>query len=172
MRAAFNAGAQQTAPARSAGVPDTGVPMGARSLGTTNILTLQFGGDRLPPRMAGAFVGGMGPAMASRDAEVPVAPTAAAFRTLADRWRIESEQIGPTSDLALLLMLPSYQKIIALGTSAVPHILAELQARPHHWWWALEMITGENPVPPESMGKSRAVREAWLGWGRARGYLA
>src|ERR1022692_3728784 len=94
------------------------------------------------------------------------------FRELADQWQIEREQVGPTSDLTRLLVLPSYLSIIALGRDAVPFVLAELEARPDHWWCALEAMAGENPVPPESKGRSRAVRDPWLAWGRTRGYLA
>lgn len=97
---------------------------------------------------------------------------ARSFRTLSEQWKAERKEIGPTSDLTRLFGLPSFLSIIALGSDAVPFIVAELDARPDHWWCALEVLTRENPVPPESRGRSRAVRDAWLAWGRSRGYLA
>jgi len=64
---------------------------------------------------------------------------------------------------------PAYQQIIALGPPVIPLILRELRERPDHWFWALNAITGEDPVGPED-DFDQAV-EAWLRWGRERGYL-
>jgi len=97
-------------------------------------------------------------------------PVEVEFHRLADRWRVERMQ-SPTSDLRRILMLPSYLQIITLGKSAIPSILAEFQARPHHWWLALEAISRENPVSPASKGNLDAIREAWLEWGRANRYI-
>jgi hypothetical protein len=36
--------------------------------------------------------------------------------------------------------------------------------------WALPEITGVNPVPPADAGKIAKMSEAWLNWGKARGY--
>ncbi len=68
-------------------------------------------------------------------------------------------------------MLHPYQQIIGLGREAVPFILKEYQLRPHHWWWALESITGENPTTPQMKGDFQAIRMAWLDWGKRRGYI-
>jgi len=43
-------------------------------------------------------------------------------------------------------------------------------SHPHHWLWALYVITEEDPAP-EGATFDEAV-EAWLGWGQQRGYLA
>jgi len=37
------------------------------------------------------------------------------------------------------------------------------------WFWALNAITGTDPVPAGSTFQEAA--EAWLKWGRERGYL-
>jgi hypothetical protein len=66
-------------------------------------------------------------------------------------------------------MHPAYQRIIGLGTAAVPLILAELEKDLDQWFWALKAITGEDPVPPESRGKMREMADAWLNWGRKKG---
>jgi hypothetical protein len=75
------------------------------------------------------------------------------------------------SNSAQMAMLRPYQKIIGMGRDAVPLILGELQREPDQWFWALEAITDENPVPAEAAGKVRLMAEAWLEWGREHGYL-
>ena len=38
------------------------------------------------------------------------------------------------------------------------------------WFWALEAITEENPVPPAA-GKVREMARAWVDWGKRQGLL-
>jgi hypothetical protein len=66
-------------------------------------------------------------------------------------------------------MLWPYQQIIGMGPGAVPLILAELSQETDHWFWALEAISSENPVPPEAAGDVEKAAEAWLDWGRRKG---
>jgi hypothetical protein len=65
-----------------------------------------------------------------------------------------------------MAMLEPYQRIIGMGPAVVPLILEELEREPGHWFWALESITEQNPVPPESAGKVGQMAEAWTRWGR------
>jgi hypothetical protein len=51
---------------------------------------------------------------------------------------------------------------------AVPLILDGLRREPDHWFWALEAITDENPVPAEAAGKVREMAKAWIDWGQQR----
>jgi len=67
-------------------------------------------------------------------------------------------------------MHPAYQQIIGLGPPALPLILAELDRELDHWFWALKAISGEDPVPIESRGNMREMANAWLKWGREKGY--
>lgn len=69
------------------------------------------------------------------------------------------------------LLFLQYSKIIGLGLAAVPLILDELQQQPDHWFWALEAITGENPVSKDDVGDIEASTSAWIHWGRENGYL-
>jgi hypothetical protein len=71
-----------------------------------------------------------------------------------------------------MAMLRPYQEIIGMGLPVVPLILEELQAEPDHWYWALQAITGENPVPAEVDGDMRRIRDAWLEWGRQQGLIS
>jgi hypothetical protein len=86
---------------------------------------------------------------------VPAAGTPEKFRALCAEWKSQAR----------------YQRIIGLGLPAVPLILEELNREPDHWFWALESITGENPVPAEAMGRVPQMAEAWVQWGRRHGLL-
>jgi hypothetical protein len=68
-----------------------------------------------------------------------------------------------------MVLHPAYQRIIGMGTAAVPFLLCELERRPDHWFWALTAITGADPVKPEHRGKLREMANAWLKWGKEQG---
>jgi hypothetical protein len=91
------------------------------------------------------------------------------FQRLAAEWRAQSRHLSNTAQMALL---QPYQRIIGMGLPAVPLILEELQREPDQWFWALEAITEENPVPPEAAGKVRLMAQAWIDWGKQRGLVA
>jgi hypothetical protein len=88
------------------------------------------------------------------------------FQQLSAEWKAKSHHMSNTAQMA---MLRPYQRIIGMGLPAVPLILAELAQQPDQWFWALEAITGENPVPPEAAGNVRLMAQAWLDWGKTRG---
>lgn len=91
------------------------------------------------------------------------------FEQWKNDWKSQSRYLSNTAQMA---MLWPYQRIIGLGSVAVPLILAELGRETDHWSWALEAITGENPVPAETAGDVHAAAEAWLEWGREKGLVA
>ena len=91
-----------------------------------------------------------------------------AFRPLAEKWKRETAIV---SSVSKKMRHPAYREIIALGTGAVPLILAELSKRPDHWFAALEEITGENPVSlTEKRDLTNAI-QAWVNWGTRNGYM-
>src|SRR5438270_5309892 len=90
------------------------------------------------------------------------------FLELAEQWRRETAVLSSVSKKALH---PAYQRIIGMGPAAIPLILRELQRSPGHWFWALTAITGEDPIRPEDAGDVQKMTEAWLDFGRAKGYL-
>jgi hypothetical protein len=90
--------------------------------------------------------------------------TQAMFRMLAGEWKEQTRTAS--SDFMAIVMNRSYQRIISLGYDAVPLIMAELVSEPDHWGWALQAITGVNPVPEEADGDIDAIANAWLNWGR------
>ena len=95
-------------------------------------------------------------------------PLAATFSELVERWRAETAFLSSVNELVLH---PAYQRIIGLGPAAVPLLLSELQRQPDHWFWALHAITGENPVPATDAGNVQKMADAWLKWGKERGYV-
>jgi len=90
------------------------------------------------------------------------------FQALRDQWRAETRFV---SSWTARVLHPAYQRIIGMGKDVLPLLLAELNERPSHWSAALEAITRENPVPEEDRGNIPLVAEAWLAWGRNRGYV-
>jgi len=90
------------------------------------------------------------------------------FQELRDDWKSRTRHLSNTGQIAMVF---SYQSIIGMGLAAVPMILAELENEPDHWFWALEAITGENPVSVNDAGDIQASANAWIQWGRQNGQL-
>ena len=90
------------------------------------------------------------------------------FFDLKSRWETETAILSSITEIA---MHPAYQQIIGMGQSAIPLILAEMNERPGHWFWALKSITGEDPVLPEQRGKIKEMTKTWLNWGREQGFF-
>lgn len=100
----------------------------------------------------------------------PIVDTAdleATFLKLAEQWRRET---GMMSLVMKMSMHPAYQRIIGMGQAVVPLILRDLEKEPDHWFWALQAITGANPVKSEQRGRLQQMAQAWLQWGRENGY--
>jgi hypothetical protein len=96
-----------------------------------------------------------------------VAPDVRAkFETLARRWRDETMF---TSNVHELVLNPNYQRIIALGTPAIPLLLEALPAEPTRWLWALKTIAGTDPADGET--EPDRVVDAWLAWGRRHAFV-
>jgi hypothetical protein len=89
------------------------------------------------------------------------------FKRLAAQWQTESEFMSSMTDM---VMLPSYQRIIGLGREAVPLLLRELERQPDYWFWALQAVTGHDPVNAADRGDLRKMSAAWLVWAKREGY--
>ena len=72
------------------------------------------------------------------------------FKRLAKEWRIDT---GMLSLVTQKSMHPADRRIIGMGQPVVPMILRDLEQKPDHWFWALRVITGDNPVKPEQRGR-------------------
>jgi hypothetical protein len=94
----------------------------------------------------------------------------ATFQSLYKRWM---EEAGFSSSSTDIVLNSAYQRIIGMGQSALPLIFAQLRKegpKPDQWFWALEAITRENPVPREFWTNRRLVAGYWLDWADAHGY--
>jgi hypothetical protein len=90
------------------------------------------------------------------------------FHRLTADWKEQSRYL---SDSRRMVMLRPYQSIIGMGLPVVPLILEGLLMEPHFWFWALEMITEENPVPESAGGDVKQIADAWIAWGRREGLI-
>jgi hypothetical protein len=91
------------------------------------------------------------------------------FNRLAEIWKRDTAHL---SNITRRAMHPAYQRIIGMGSGAVPLILEEFRkGQLDDWFWALSAITGENPITADLAGNVEGMAEAWLRWGRATGYL-
>ena len=91
------------------------------------------------------------------------------FVAHAERWRKETAIFSSVSDIVLN---PSYQRIIGMGPDVVPLILRDLEKTNDHWFWALEAITGQNPITEDDRGRVKQMAKRWLEWGKAQQILA
>lgn len=95
---------------------------------------------------------------------------AALFQQLASQWRKER---GATSSITQMATCLSYQRVIGMGEKAIPLILRQLENEgddPDHWFWALQAITREDPVPEDARGNMKEMARAWLDWAYMAGY--
>jgi hypothetical protein len=106
---------------------------------------------------------------ASESLTTPVsnADLEATFLQLSQQWRHET---GMLSVVSKMVIHPAYQRIIGMGQPVIPLIFRELEREPDHWFWALQSITGENPVSVDRQGNITQMAAAWLEWGTAHGY--
>ena len=107
------------------------------------------------------------------------------FSELSRQWILET---AFHSNDYFIVNHPGYEQIVALGEAALPLIFRELESggTAVHWPLVLSAITGADPTPPpkplSSLGwvtlsssgwvalDIKAIREAWLQWGRDQGY--
>jgi hypothetical protein len=88
------------------------------------------------------------------------------FASLARQWKNDTKAV---SSLSAMFMHPAYQRIMAMGESAVPFILRELRDRSGHWFYALRYIAGQDiAAGTDTISNARA---AWLEWGYKNGYI-
>jgi hypothetical protein len=90
------------------------------------------------------------------------------FRELSDEWQADVAHLSSTT---ARVQHPAYREIIAMGPRVVPLLLRELERRPNHWFAALRSLTGADPVAAAERGQLGPMAEAWIKWGRERGYV-
>ncbi|CAN5277008.1 hypothetical protein BH24GEM2_BH24GEM2_10810 [soil metagenome] len=83
------------------------------------------------------------------------------FQALAEEWHEATDDLSGTA----VFMHPAYQQIIGMGPVVLPLLFRDLAETESHWFWALRVITNENPVPPEHRGRVDRMTSTWLSWG-------
>lgn len=95
--------------------------------------------------------------------EEPVFRIKDRFDVLASEWRKESLVLSSVQEIS---DLSSYRDIIDMGYKVISFILEELLKQPDHWFYALRVITDEDPVPAEDIGNMNKMADDWINWGR------
>lgn len=88
------------------------------------------------------------------------------LRRLADEWRQATVFL---SSITQKILHPAYQKIIGFGDRALPFLVGELRNSGGYWFWALNAISRDDPVPPGMQGNYQAMKDAWIEWAEQRG---
>jgi hypothetical protein len=88
------------------------------------------------------------------------------FAALVEQWQLDTRHL---SLICKKITHEDYFRIIGMGRPVIPLLLEELRKRPAHWFAALRATANVDPSP-EGATPSQA-REAWLEWGKSRGYI-
>lgn len=89
------------------------------------------------------------------------------FLKLKERWE---EETMFTSSSAQLFSNSAYREIIGLGSKSIPWIIRDLKKTDSHWFFALNKITGANPILPENNGIVSKMKENWIDWAKKNNY--
>lgn len=91
------------------------------------------------------------------------------FQSCAAAWKRDTSHLSVEGEIA---SHEAYQSIIGMGEKAIPLILNDLKREPKHWFLALSAITNDAPkVAERDKGKMNAISDAWIEWGRDKGYI-
>jgi len=85
----------------------------------------------------------------------------ARFDELADQWRRETRNLSSTTDK---LAHPAYREIVEMGPQVIPWIIARLRDGSRHWFFALNELSGVNPVDASLENDLPAMIRAWEQW--------
>lgn len=90
------------------------------------------------------------------------------FLTLKNQWKDETLFI---SSGTVLISNSAYREIISLGSTAIPWIIREMRKNNDHWFYALEKITGVNPIKEKNIGIVENMKQDWIDWASNKDYV-
>ena len=91
------------------------------------------------------------------------------FHDCTAAWKRETGHLSVAGQIA---KHHAYRRIIDMGEPVIPLILDDLREKPNHWFLALSPIANEAPeVAERDKGDIRVISEAWIQWGRDKGYI-
>lgn len=79
-------------------------------------------------------------------------------------WKSETIFVSNAHDI---INNAAYRNIISLGRDILPFIFADLKVNDNHWFYALEIITGQNPIKAEHKGVVPLMKQDWIDWAEA-----
>lgn len=65
----------------------------------------------------------------------------------------------------------NYNYIISMGKDVIPLIFEDLEKTNNHWFHALVILTGRNPVKEENIGYIEKMKDDWIMFGKENGYI-
>ena len=71
-----------------------------------------------------------------------------------------------SSNISEITNNSAYRSIIGLGKDIIPFIIEDLKQSENHWFYALELLTGENPIKSEHRGIINLMKSDWLNWAK------
>lgn len=83
------------------------------------------------------------------------------FLELKEIWLMETMF---DSGYASMVNHPAFLKIVSWGEDIIPSLVEDMVNAGTPWYYALSIITDENPVSEDNMGKHKYVIEDWRGW--------
>lgn len=87
----------------------------------------------------------------------------ARFEELKQMW---FNEIMFSSDPTEIVSNKHYKEIIDLGYQVVPFLLADMKNNHTHWFTALRLIIGVNPIKKEHYGDIPNMINDWLEWSK------
>ena len=90
------------------------------------------------------------------------------FLTLKNQWKEETLFV---SSGTVLISNSAYKEIINIGYTAIPWIIREMRKNNDHWFYALEKITGVNPIKKKNLGIVENMKQDWIDWASNKDYV-
>jgi hypothetical protein len=85
------------------------------------------------------------------------------FLQLKEKWEVETLFVSSATDI---INNGSYLAIISLGQEALSFIIKDFAKKDNHWFYALEVMTGKNPISEEHIGNIKLMKDDWINWAK------
>jgi len=69
-----------------------------------------------------------------------------------------------SSSISEIINNTAYRSIIGLGQGVIPFIIEDLTLNDNHWFYALEALTGNNPIKESHKGFVPLMKNDWIEW--------
>jgi hypothetical protein len=90
------------------------------------------------------------------------------FDFLKSIWKNETLFVSNVSEIT---NNAAYRNIVSLGQDVLPFIFKDLQENDNHWFYALELLTGQNPIKDEHRGIVPMMKKDWIEWAESNMYI-